>query len=124
MKAIMGNKCFSLILLVLAALLVMAAPVWSAKIEAKNSKHHVVEKQDKYKDAIEKVGFYGGIKDGLLTIINEKTYRKQTYLASEKMIVMHEDLEITLDKILDLSIVKMIIIDAEVVEIVLLVETS
>ena len=108
----------------LALFFLVAAPVWSAQTRAGDTSHRFADKKEAYKSAIEKTGFYNGIVNERVTILDEKSYKKMTYLIDPSMTVTYQEQEIEWQSLLPHSIVKLIVIDAEVVEIVLIQESS
>lgn len=119
-----SNNLYVMVSLVLAALLLMVAPAWSDQKRAGDTSHRFGGKQAAYKAAIEKTGFYKGVVRERVTILDEKSYRKLTYMVASNMIVTYQEQQIEQMSLLPDSIVKLIIVDAEVVEIVLLQESS
>ena len=126
MSKILNVRFFMIFVLQLALFFLVAAPVWSEQTRAGDTSHRFGDKKAAYKSAIEKTGFYVGIVNERVTILNEKSYKKLTYMVGKNMIVTYQDQEIEIEwqSLLPHSIVKLIIVDAEVVEIVLIQESS
>lgn len=124
MNKIINIRFFGFVSLTLTALLLTATPVWSAQTRAGDTSHRFGGEKAAYKGAIEKTGFYNGIVRERVTIQDEKSYRKLTYIVAKSMTVTHQEQVIEWQSLLPHSIVKLIIVDAEVVEIVLLQESS
>lgn len=150
MDKLMNSKALGLISFGIALLLCVATPAWSAQFRAKavderagTSKARAeaaagqtrAQLSAKYAGkAVEKTGFYKEIANDRVSILDEKSYRKLTYMVGKDMIVtivtqgpeQEQELvqEIEPGALLPHSIVKLIIVDAEVVEIVLLQESS
>ena len=124
MNTTINIKQFGLASLLLATLLLIATPVCSAEKRAGDTSHRFGGEKATYRSAIEKTGFYNGIVKERVTILDEKSYKKLKYIVNSNMIVTYQDQEIEWQSLLPHSIVKLIIVDAEVVEIVLLQESS
>jgi hypothetical protein len=123
MKNTINNSLFVLTPLLFIALLFTATPAWSADKLAGEMPHRFANKKTPEK-AIEKTGFFHGVVDARVRLKDQETYRITSYLAAPGMIVTKHGVEIDPAQINPSSIVKLIIIDAEVVEIILLRESS
>lgn len=118
------RRLFGLASFVLVTMLIFVAPAWSSKSRAGDTSHRFGDKKAAYRGAIEKTGFYIGIDRERVSILDETSYKKLRYIVASHMIVTHQEQEIEWQSLLPHSIVKLIIVDAEVVEIVLLQESS
>ncbi|MBE0502085.1 MAG: hypothetical protein IBX47_11675 [Desulfuromonadales bacterium] len=123
MKNTINNSLFVLTPLLFIALLFTATPAWSADKLAGEIPYRFGNREIPER-AIEKTGFFKGVVDGLVRLQDEVTYRTASYLAAPGMIVTKQGVEIDPAQINPSSIVKLIIVDAEVVEIILLRESS
>lgn len=74
--------------------------------------------------AITKEGFFVGKLKGRIVIQQTGTYREVSYLPTENMVVTHNEEEIELRNLLVHSIVKLVLIDGMVAEIILIEESS
>ena len=124
MNKTITRNFFGFVSLLLAVLVFTATPVCSAEKRAGDTSHRFGGEKATYKSAIEKVGFYNGIIKERVTILDENSYRKLKYIVHSNMIVTYQEQEIEWQSLLPHSIVKLIIVDAEVVEIILLQESS
>lgn len=124
MDKIMTKRAFMCASLLLIAMLFLATPIWADRTRAGDTSHRFGDKKAAYRGAIEKIGFYVGIDRERVSILDESSYKKLRYIVASHMIVTHQEQEIEWQSLLPHSIVKLIIVDAEVVEIVLLQESS
>jgi len=74
--------------------------------------------------AIEKVGFFNGYSGDRVGLVEENTYRKLSFVVDEKMQVFYENQPVDRNGLLIHSLVKLVLVDGIVVEIVLLQESS
>ncbi|MBE0501455.1 MAG: hypothetical protein IBX47_08435 [Desulfuromonadales bacterium] len=109
------NQLYGPVLSLFILLLLLVPPVWSS-----STKTNLSTKQKVDELAIEKTGFFKGVVDGLVRLQDEATYRITSYLAAPGMIVTKQGVEIDLAQLNNSPIVKLIIVDAEVIEIILL----
>ena len=124
MNKITNRQFVKIATLLFLTLLLAATPVCSAEKRAGDTSHRFGGEKATYKSAIEKTGFYNGIVRERVTILDEKSYKKLKYIVHSNMIVTYQDQEIEWQSLLPHSIVMLIIVDAEVVEIILLQESS
>ena len=114
------NSKFSMLApLMIIALLLAFTPAWSADRLAGEMSYRLGKKEVP-KEAIEKVGFFQGIKNEWVKIQNEQTYRYSSYIAAPDMVVSFEQQEFDPIRIPPASIVKLIILDANVIELILI----
>ncbi len=120
--------------LVLVVLLLLSSP----SVCAETSRSPLSVNSEAYRLALKKTGFYLGVERGMVRLMDEKSYNTSSYVAASEMIFTKyaENLDINAkrdpdnrveikpESVLSHSIVQLIIINAEVVEIILLVETS
>ena len=74
--------------------------------------------------SILKSGFFAGIRDGKVSLIDMKSYRKRAYRLKEDYLLFYGEEEIELYNIPPSSIVKLIMIEGQVWEIILLQRAS
>ena len=120
--------------LMFVAVLLLFTPIFSAHAQPGDELPRDGATQKVYVGAIEMDGFYLNISRDLVTIIDMKSYRKKSYSAAVNMIITQQShdnenseaprLEIDQKSLLPHSIVKLIVVDAEVVEIILIQESS
>lgn len=129
-----GNIVAHLGSLLFVVILLLLTPTLSVCAQTGDDLPRYGAAQKVYAGAIEKVGFYLNISRDRVTIVDMKSYRKRSYLVADDMIItkqaqnnnMSESprLEINQGNIFIHSIVKLIVVDAEVVEIILIQESS
>jgi len=81
-------------------------------------------KSDTYIAAIEKTGFFDRLVDQKISIIEENTYKKLKYYVDDNVKITFKSEVIKITDIVKHSIVKLIISDGAVVEIILIQEAS
>lgn len=123
MKNILPRNFLMLVFMMFIALLFAVTPAWSSDRLAAG-KTYRFGKKEVTQAMIEKVGFFHGVKHGRVKIKDQKTYRIRTYIAAPGMIISFQEQLIDLLRIPPSSIVKLIIIDAEVIEIILMRRSS
>ena len=125
MKKIFSHRLVTSVSLLFIALLIVVAPAWSAsKARAGDTSHRFSNNPEMAKKAIEKLGYFHGIEKGRVILTDQKTYRKSMYIAAQDMIFTDQGQEIDVLEIWPSSLVKLILINFEVVEIILLQESS
>jgi hypothetical protein len=73
---------------------------------------------------VEKEGFFGGINAGRVTIIDRTSYSKATHPLSPSVVIRFQGAPIEADRLAIHSIIRLIIVDGTVQEIILMQEAS
>ena len=120
--------------MLLVAILLMVTPTLSVHAQTGDDSPRYGADQRSYEGAIEKVGFYLNISRDRVTIIDEKSYRKRSYQMAADMIITRQNqdyknsqeprVEIDQRSLFPHSLVKLIVVDAEVIELILIQESS
>ncbi len=117
-------KFFGLASLILAVLLLTVTPTWSGQKRTGSSSQYFADNGGSYSQAMKKTGYYYGIVNGFVKLEEDKTWRKLSYLASEEIIFTYEGQDVDPLRLWPAGFVELIIVDAEVVEVILLLEAS
>lgn len=124
MNSILKSKALGLAALVLAALMLTVTPTWAEQKRAGDTSHRFDRKKDVQRTEIRKIGFYSGIRNGFVKLKEDVTRKKLSYIANKNLVFTHKGQEVDPVRFWPSAIVELVIVDAEVVEIILLVEAS
>jgi hypothetical protein len=123
MKNRLNKKLSILAPLMIIALLLAFTPAWSADNSVPDRSYRLGYKEVP-EGAYEKVGFFYGIEKVRVKLKDQETYRVSSYIAAPDMTTSFEGEEFDPVRIPPASIVKLIILDAEVIEIILMQRSS
>ncbi len=116
------------LLLLLGQLLMIASGLTALAEEppavAGNAEQQLVPAAEQDPRAVVKEGFFSGIADERVSLDDMNTGRKSSYRLEENYLIFQDEAVITLDDIPPHSIVKLVLIEGQVREIILLLRSS